>query len=143
RAADELSAGRDRYVATKPDWQSWCSAERFLKEERWLQAGRDQTEMLMPISGGHSTGRPGNIITAAHAALAAGPLRGSSFVAGIRAAAAAGPLRCGDEPTAVGLRRDEAQDLREAGARLMQRIGQAQFQAWFSDAVLVGVREDT
>jgi len=122
--AVELIAGRDRYVATKPDWQNWCSAAKFLNEKRWLQPGCDQTEMLMPISGGHSR-RPG------------------SFVTAIRAAADAGPLRTRDASAVVELRRNEAQDLGEAGARLMQHIGQVQFQAWFAGAVLVGVRDDT
>src|SRR5438477_1858720 len=129
--ADELIAGRDRYIATKPPWQNWVAAAKFLNEKRWRTAGRDQTEMLMPVSGGRSVRddrRPGSVIAAAHAVLAAGPLRRPD-------GHPTGELHPDRGPGGRGLG--------EAGDRLMRRIGETPYRSWFSEVTVEGVRDGT
>jgi len=33
---DELMAGVDRYIATKPAWAEWCYPKTWLEQGRWL-----------------------------------------------------------------------------------------------------------
>ena len=37
-SAEELIAGLERYIACKPEWQSYCHAAKFLNEKRWRDA---------------------------------------------------------------------------------------------------------
>lgn len=41
-SADDISAGVDRYIRNKPEWQAFCHPETFLNQGRWMDEYEDR-----------------------------------------------------------------------------------------------------